>query len=87
MCNKMKILNENLDEKEKKRATKAKRQCAIRFSTNSLTIFFHCSKSNEGYRIGRGWNHEITIQSFNAWCLLKGHTYLNKPAPLRCRFD
>ena len=22
---------------------------------------------------------DIKIQSFNAWCPLKGHTYLNKP--------
>ena len=28
---------------------------------------------------------EIT-QSFSAWCLLKGHTYLNKSAAFICRF-
>ena len=27
-----------------------------------------------------------SVQRFNAWCLLKGHTYLNKPAAENCRF-
>ena len=26
------------------------------------------------------------VISFKAWCLLKGHTYLNKPAAESCRF-
>ena len=34
-------------------------------------------------RYNRSYKHSY---SFSSWCLLKGHTYLNKPAAERCRF-
>ena len=49
----------------------------IEFSVEAMTIGFETQKKSVTMK---------NVQPFSAWCPVKGHIYLDKPAAFNCRF-